>query len=110
MATAEALNRFRPLHDAHAIEQLVATIQFEQSPSDFSIRAGIDAMAEFHEPLPTALEIRGVGFQFGPTGLMPVMQVQSNSPDGQVLFITDHRGVVNRPVFELTPRSWTVGS
>lgn len=94
MATAEALDRFRPLHDAHAIEQLVATIQFEHPLSDDSIRAGILAMSEFHDVLPAAHEIRGVGFHFGPAGVVPLPSAQGNMPDGQVRFITDHRGVV----------------
>ncbi|MDM0081636.1 TIGR04255 family protein [Variovorax sp. J31P179] len=96
MATEGAQDRFEPLHDAHAIEQLVATIQFEQPLSDEAIRAGIGAMASFQSKLKGFHDIRGVGFQFGPGGVIPMAQTQNAPADGHVRFATDEAGVVLR--------------
>lgn len=96
MATTAAQDRFKPLHDAHAIEQLIATIQFEQPISDDAIRAAIAAMAEAQPLLKGSHDIRGVGFQVGPGGVFPMAATQSSGPDGHVRFATDDAGVVMR--------------
>lgn len=96
MATAAAQARFKPLHDAHAIEQLAASIQFEQPLSDDAVRSAISAMAEFQPTLKGFQDIRGVGFQFGPGGLVPLSHAQSALPDGHVRFAMDEAGVMLR--------------
>jgi uncharacterized protein (TIGR04255 family) len=94
MATAAAPDGFRPVHDAHAIEQLVATIQFDRPLPDDTIRAANETMAQFQESLPGRSDIRGMGFQFGPGGLVPVMPAVAESPSGVLRSFTDGRGVV----------------
>lgn len=94
MATAAAPDGFRPVHDAHAIEQLVATIQFDRPLSDESIRAANETMLQFQESLPGRSDIRGMGFQFGPGGIVPVIPTVAESPSGVVRSFTDGRGVM----------------
>jgi len=90
MATADARERFEPVHDAHAIEQLIASIQFEQPHSDESMRAALDAMAQFEPDLPGVQDIRGVGFQIGLSGVVPIPP----SSNGTIRFLTDGRGAI----------------
>jgi uncharacterized protein (TIGR04255 family) len=92
MATTEAGNEFRPLHEAHAIDQVVATIQFAQPQPDEAIQAAIAAMDQFQE-LPASHHLRGLGFQIGPAGVLPVSPVLGGAPDGRSRSITNNSGV-----------------
>lgn len=94
MATAAEKQGFRPVHEAHAIEQLVATVQFEQPLADDAIRAAMDVMSRFNDVLPGRNEIRGMGFQIGPQGVTPIASRISGVPDGIVRTFSDGRGVV----------------
>ena len=95
MANAAAQVGFRPVHEAHAIEHLLATIHFDRPIDDHGIRTAIELMAQFQVELPGRNEIRGMGFQIGPQGVMPLTQGgPSEVPDGLVRFLMDGRGVM----------------
>lgn len=95
MANAAAQAGFRPVHEAHAIEHLLATIHFDRPLDDNGIRTAIELMAQFHDKLPSRSEIRGMGFQIGPQGVMPLMQAgPTEVPDGLVRYLSDGRGVM----------------
>lgn len=89
MTTAESDARFVPLHDAHAIDQLVATVQFASRLTDGELDAIGSAMAHFQEQLPNTHQVRGVTFNFGPEGITPVQQADAAAPDGFVRFLAD---------------------
>lgn len=95
MATAAAQVGFRPVHEAHAIEHLLATVHFDRPLDDNGIRSARESMAQLQSELPGLNEIRGMGFQIGPQGVMPLMQGgPTDVPDGLVRFLMDGRGVV----------------
>jgi uncharacterized protein (TIGR04255 family) len=95
MATANAQARFRPVHEAHAIEHLLVTVHFDRPLDDHDIRIASESIAQLQSELPGRNEIRGVGFQIGPQGVMPLMQGgPTDAADGFVRFLTDSRGVV----------------
>ena len=96
MASATALEGFRPVHEAHAIEQLVVAIQFDRPLIDNDIRQIDILMASFSESLPGRNEIKGVGFQIGPHGMVPITQPFSDVPHGIVRTFTDPSGVVTK--------------
>lgn len=94
MATSGARDGFRPLHEAHAIEQLIVSIQFDRPLADAGMRAANAVMSRFQEALPGRSDIMGVGFQVGPQGVMPITQMVSDAPNGVVRTLSDRRGVV----------------
>ena len=95
MANAAAQVGFRPVHEAHAIEHLLATIHFDRPIDDNGIRTAIELMAQFQAELPGRNEIRGMGFQIGPHGVMPLTYAgAAEVPDGLVRFLMDGRGVL----------------
>ncbi len=96
MAVLGAKAQFEPLHDAHAIEQLIAVVQFEQPLSEDVMRAGLGAMGQFQDTLKGSHDIRGMGFQVGPGGIFPMASTPNAFPDGSIRFATDEAGVVLR--------------
>lgn len=94
MATAAALDGFRPMHEAHAIEQLIVTVQFEAPLADAAIKSVIEIMGQFQDSLPGKNDIRGMGFQFGPNGVTPISQYTPEMPHGIIRTLTDGKGVV----------------
>lgn len=93
MATAAYVG-FKPLHEAHAIEQLIAAVQFDRPIDDAAIRAVSEVMTRFQDALPGRSEIRGMGFQVGPLGVTPIAPSTSELPSGVVRTLSDGRGVV----------------
>ncbi len=93
MSSVVAQDSFKPVHEAHAIEQLVVTIQFDAPLSDEAIRAVNEVMARFSDDLPGRNDIRGMGFQIGPNGVMPIASAVSDMPNGVVRYLVDGRGV-----------------
>lgn len=93
MAPAGRLG-FEPVHEAHAIEQLTAVVNFDRPLADAEMLAANQVMAKFDSALPGRSEIRGVGFQFGPLGVMPIATSPgSDAPNGLVRTYIDPRGV-----------------
>lgn len=81
---------FRPVHEAHAIEQLTAVVTFDRSLSDAELAQADAIMMAFANNLPSRAEIRGIGFQIGPSGVMPLTGAHvSDSPNGIVRFMTE---------------------
>jgi uncharacterized protein (TIGR04255 family) len=86
---------FKPIHDAHAIEQLIATIQFSKELSADQFRAANRVMADFENTLPVRNEIRGfgIGFSINPGGIAPIPTTGNDIPSGIVRGKMDERGV-----------------
>jgi uncharacterized protein (TIGR04255 family) len=71
------------------------TIHFDRPLDDHDIRIASESTAQLQSELPGRNEIRGVGFQIGPQGVMPLMQGgPTDASNGFVRFLTDSRGVV----------------
>jgi uncharacterized protein (TIGR04255 family) len=79
MATAARPNIFEPVHDAHAIEHVIFTLQFDRPIDDASVQRIKTAMSVFADALPGQNEIRAFGMAFGPQGVSPLM------PSAQVI-------------------------
>jgi uncharacterized protein (TIGR04255 family) len=84
---------FKPVHAAHAIEQLIVAVQFEAQLSDDAIIAVNEVMAQFADDLPVRNDIRGMGFQIGPNGVAPIAHAINDRPDGVVRSRFNERGV-----------------
>lgn len=93
MSSVAAQNSFKPVHEAHAIEQLIVAVQFDTPLPDDAISAVNEAMAGFGDELPARNDIRGMGFQIGPNGVMPIAHAIADRPDGVVRHRTNERGV-----------------
>ncbi len=74
MATAPG---FRPLHDAHAIEQVVASIAFDGPLADAAMRAATESMRLLEHELPGLAPINRIGISFGPQGIVPIAPEQT---------------------------------
>lgn len=94
MASLEGAAEFVPVHDAHAIEQLTATVQFATPISNEALLLAANAMTDFKDALPATSEIRGVEFQVGPFGMAPVAALPGATPDGYVRRKVDERAAV----------------
>lgn len=94
MATAAAQDGFRPVHEAHAIEHLLTTIHFDRPIDDNAVRVANEVMAQFQGELPGRNEIRGMGFQIGPHGVLPLPASPPDAPNGVIRFLMDGRGVM----------------
>lgn len=94
MGSVGGVGRFEPVHDAHAIEQLTAVIQFATHLPNDALLAAANAMAEFKDALPATSEMRGVEFQLGQFGMVPIGQHQGGIPDGFLRRKVDERAVV----------------
>lgn len=86
---------FVPVHEAHAIEQLTAVVNFDHALDDSEMLEADKVLARFDAALPGRAEIRGVGFQFGPLGVVPIASTPGNdAPNGIVRNISDPRGAI----------------
>jgi hypothetical protein len=94
MATAAQNGGFRPVHEAHAIEQVIATIQFDRPLDGAPIRAADQALVRYEQALPGRSEIRAMGIQFGPAGVSAVTPQMTDAPNGIARSVSDGRGVV----------------
>lgn len=95
MATTAAQDGFRPVHEAHAIEQVLIAIQFAAPLVDDALRTVFEATNHLTDTLPGRHEIRGMGFQIGVNGVMPLAsQIVGEMPSGVVRSSTDGSGVL----------------
>lgn len=94
MATAAGKNGFVPVHDAHAIEQLNATVVFARPLSDAEMRQAVESMSQFEATLPGLGQIRGMGFSIGPQGVNPIMPNVADAPTGVLRTFTNPKGLV----------------
>lgn len=85
---------FEPVHEAHAIEQLIAVVHLDRPLSDEAVREANLVMAKFEATLPARAEIRGMGFQVGPLGVMPLAGAGIDTPNGIVRTVSDPRGII----------------
>lgn len=58
--------QFEPVHAAHAIEQVVLVLQFDQPLGDAVFAQACEAAEQFNQELPARGSIRGVSFTFSP--------------------------------------------
>jgi hypothetical protein len=86
--------RFEPVHDAHAIEQLIVTIQWDRPLSDAAISRMATVMAGFERELPGKAEVRGIGFAIGPAGISALSPTPTSGPDGIIRTLHDGKGSV----------------
>jgi uncharacterized protein (TIGR04255 family) len=93
MSTTAVQDEFRPVHDAHSIEQVAVTIQFSTPLADDAIRAVSEAINRFSNVLPNRNDIRGMGFQIGPNGVTPITTPMGDQPSGIIRSLADARGV-----------------
>jgi hypothetical protein len=96
MPTAARTDAFEPVHDAHAIEQVVLSLQFDRPLDDSAIERVQAASAPFAEALPGRSEVRSFGVAFGLQGLSPMVQNPTSSPDGFVRTRTAPNGAVEK--------------
>lgn len=94
MTATETAGGFKPVHAAHAIEQVVVIIQFEQPLTDASILQATEALAQFDTIFPQTQDIRGVSFQVNEAGIVPISTSASVVPDGILRFLLGERGVM----------------
>jgi len=85
--TTNQNGQFNPLHAAHAIEQVMLTLQFDQ-PVDNAIFGRVrEAAGQFRQELPGEAEIHGLTFPFGPDVRPPInsgISFRRAEPDGTV--------------------------
>jgi uncharacterized protein (TIGR04255 family) len=61
---------FEPIHSAHAIEQVLFSLQFDKPIDEVNLSAAAEAIhAEFKEELPGRAVLQTMAFSFGPLGL-----------------------------------------
>lgn len=89
-----AQDRFKPMHEAHSIEQVVMTVRFDRPLSDEAIRSADEAMSLFQDALPRRDSIQGMAFQVSPQGMMPMVPPISDVPNGIARTRTDHGGAL----------------
>lgn len=95
-SSSSAEGRFEPLHDAHAIEHVLIGIQFDRPLTDSTITQLQAACSTLADELPGKSEMRGFGFSISPQGFNPILQNQSNVPDGFVRTRTAPTGFVEK--------------
>lgn len=64
-------NTFRPIHEAHSIEQVVFVLQFDRPLEDGAFKQVSDISATFSEHLPAVSEIQRFAIAFGAPGSPP---------------------------------------
>lgn len=69
-------NRFEPLHQAHAIEQVSCAVQFGTPLADNGIKKASEIANGFKAELPGGGPTQGIRFQFGP-GIVPAQAAVS---------------------------------
>lgn len=94
MATATGKTGFVPVHDAHAIEQLTATVAFARPLSDTEMRKAAESLSHFESTLPGLHQILGMGFSIGPQGVNPIMSNVAGVPAGVIRTFTSPKGLV----------------
>lgn len=77
---------FKPLHEAHAIETVVVSVQFQQPLPDDVLRAAFQVADSFHERLNGKQEMRSMGVRIGPEGVTQMQSQSAALPDGLVRF------------------------
>lgn len=77
---------FKPLHEAHAIETVVVSVQFQQPLPDEVLRAAFQVADSFHERLSGKQEMRSMGVRIGPEGVSQMQSPSAALPDGLVRF------------------------
>ncbi|MFN9476405.1 TIGR04255 family protein [Acidovorax sp.] len=82
---------FRPLHESHAIEQVVISVHFANVLPEEVLRAGAASMLQFKKELGGQQDITGVNLSLGPGGVAPMVLP---SFQGQARFATDNAGVL----------------
>lgn len=65
------MSRFKPIHDAHAIERVLAGIQFAHSLNENDFKVIRKEATSFKDDLPRQVEIQGMTLSFGPPGVLP---------------------------------------
>lgn len=85
---------FVPVHEAHAIEQLQATIVFARPLSDSEMRHVMESMTQFEDSLPGFSQIMGMGFAIGPQGVNPIISNAAETPAGVMRTFTNPKGLV----------------
>lgn len=86
------LGHFEPIHEAHAIEQVLFALQFERPLRDSGLEKARGFAEEFKEELPGRAEIQGVTFAIGaggPVGSIPALPSSGvirsrTAPDGTI--------------------------
>jgi hypothetical protein len=96
MVVAAESGGFVPVHQAHAIEQLTATIAFSRPLTDSEMRTAADSMSQFDATLPGVGQIVGMGFAVGPQGVNPIMPSMGEVPAGSLRTYSNPKGVVVR--------------
>ncbi len=91
---AGAQDRFRPMHEAHSIEQVVITVRFDRPLTDEAIRSADETMSSLQDALPRRDSIQGMAFQVGPQGVMPIAPPIVDVPNGIARTRTDNGGAL----------------
>lgn len=84
--------RFEPLHEAHAIEQVIFLVQIDRLLDDASLATAYSVAEQFQPELPGRVEIQGFALAIGargpsgaiPTGPTPGRVFRRTGPDGTV--------------------------
>lgn len=84
--------RFEPLHEAHAIEQVVFVVQFDRPLDDANLAALYNVAEQFQPELPGRIELQGLMLAIGgrgpsgpiPTGPAVGRAFRRTGPDGTI--------------------------
>lgn len=89
-----AQSGFKPMHEAHAIEQVTFTVRFDRPLTELAVRSSAEVMDSFADLPGKAITQSMMGFQFGPQGVMPVPLPMSAMPNIIVRTRTDNGGAL----------------